>query len=278
MEFNLANVVCNTFDEHLLKRGREYDYVWCGLDVDVHKHEDFYELFILACGDFYHYYDGEEKLISRNTVFFFKPGESHGLRRVLPQNSHFCFFGTENFFKRFFEENFILQDAFGQKRYLSAELTDVEYNYVYRLANLLSGKENEYQKVSLLLYSVISLLMLHDESNQKKTKNEYVMDLVEKMNDYTYLTTKMKDIYSYYPIAQCTLSKEFKAYTGMSPVQYQKKQKLAYATQLLKNTECQITEIAEILKFDSFSHFLHIFKEEYKVSPKEYRKMQKGCL
>lgn len=275
MEFNLNNLVSNRFDRHLLKRGREYDYVWCGLDIDIHRHEDFYELFILACGDFYHYHNGEERLITKNTVFFFKPGESHGLRRALPQNSHFSFFGTENFFKRFFEENFILQNAFKTKNYLSAELTDVEYDYIYRLANLLSGKENEYQKVSLLLYSIISILMLYDESSKEDTTNGYVLDCVEKMNDYTYLTTKIKDIYSYYPVAQCTLSKDFKAYTGMTLIQYQKKQKLAYAAQLLENTKCQITEIAEILEIDSFSHFLRIFKEEYGVSPKEYRKKKK---
>ena len=100
MESNETICTVSHYDEHLLKIGREYDYVWCGLDIDMHRHEDFYELFVLACGDFYHTHNGEEKLISRNTIFFFKPGESHGLRRALPGNSHFCFFGTENFFAR----------------------------------------------------------------------------------------------------------------------------------------------------------------------------------
>ena len=48
MEFNLNNLVSNRFDRHLLKRGREYDYVWCGLDIDIHRHEDFYELLSLV--------------------------------------------------------------------------------------------------------------------------------------------------------------------------------------------------------------------------------------
>lgn len=205
MEFQTTSIKHNHFDEHLLKSGKEYEYVWCGLDVDLHTHEDFYELFILVHGDFYHYYDGEEKLISRNTVFLFKPGESHGLRRASPQNSHFSFIGTKGFFKRFFEENFVIQNAFSDKESLSAELTDVEYDYVYRLAKLLNDKEDEYQKVSLLLYNVISLLMLHAGPDKQENKNEYVIDLVGKMNDYTYLTTKIRDIYSHYPIAQCTL-------------------------------------------------------------------------
>ena len=86
----------------------------------------------------------------------------------------------------------------------------------------------------------------------------------------------MQDIYGHYPVAKCKLIKEFKQYTGMTIVQYQKKQKLAYAAQLLANADYQITQIAEIVGFDSFSHFLRIFKEEYNMTPKEYRKLRQG--
>ena len=272
MKFHPQQCVRNHFQDHVLRRSLDYDYVWCGMDVDVHTHEDFYELFILAGDDFYHYYDGEEQLINKNTVFFFKPGESHGICKASPQSVHFSFFAKESFFNRFFEENAFLRNAFGGKSCISCRLTDVEYDYIYKLANLLVRQEDEYQKVSLFLYNVISLLMLHNEIGSSESKNNHIVDLVTKLNNYTYLTTKVKDIYSKYPVAKCTLIKEFKEYTGMTIVQYQRKQKLAYAAQLLANSDYQITEIAEILEFDSLSHFLRIFKEEYMLTPKEYRK------
>ena len=74
MRFNLERCAKNHFEDHVLRKEKDYDYVWCAADVDVHTHEDFYELFILAGGDYYHYYNGEEKRIGRNTVYFFKPG------------------------------------------------------------------------------------------------------------------------------------------------------------------------------------------------------------
>ncbi len=272
MKFHPQQCVKNHFEDHVLRRGYEYDYVWCGADVDIHTHEDFYELFILAGDDFYHYYDGEEQRIGRNTVYFFKPGESHGIYRASSQSVHFSFFAKASFFNRFFDENAFLRNAFGGKSCISCKLTDVEYAYIYKLANLLIRQEDEYQKVSLFLYNVISLLMMYNETGQNEAKNDHVVDLVTKLNNYTYLTTKIQEIYGHYPVAKCKLIKEFKEYTGMTIVQYQKKQKLAYAAQLLANSDYQITQIAEILGFDSLSHFLRIFKEEYTMTPKEYRK------
>ena len=272
MRFNPEKCARNHFEDHVLRQGYDYDYVWCGADVDIHSHEDFYELFILAGDDFYHYHTGEEQRIHRNTVYFFKPGESHGICRATPQSVHFSFFAKPSFFHRFFEENHFLRNAFGEKGYLSCRLTDVEYEYIYKLANMLIRQEDEYQKVSLFLYNIISLLMLRNETGMNGAKNDYVVDLVTKLNNYTYLTTKIQDIYGHYPVARCKLIKEFKAYTGMTIVQYQRKQKLAYAAQLLTDSDCQITEIAEDLGFDSFSHFLRIFKEEYGMTPKEYRR------
>jgi AraC-like DNA-binding protein len=175
-----------------------------------------------------------------------------------------------------FEENAFLRNAFGRKGCLSCRLSDVEYAYIFKLANLLIHQDDEYQKVSLFLYNVITLLMMKNEIGVGENQNDYVVDLVTKLNNYTYLTTKVQDIYGHYPVAKCKLIKEFRDYTGMTIVQYQKKQKLAYATQLLANSDYQITQIAEILGFDSFSHFLRIFKEEYGTTPKVYRKLRQG--
>lgn len=274
MRFHNDRCARNHFEDHVLRQENDYDYVWCAADVDIHSHEDFYELFILAGGDFYHYYNGEERRIGRNTVYFFKPGQSHGIIRATPQSVHFSFFAKASFFQRFFEENPLLRNAFGRKSCLSCRLTDVEYAYIYKLANALVRQDDEHQKVSLFLYNVITLLMTKNETAPKEAKNDYVVDLVTKLNNYTYLTTRVQEIYGYYPVAKCKLIKEFKEYTGMTIVQYQKKQKLSYAAQLLANSDFQVTQIAELVGFESFSHFLRIFKEEYRMTPKEYRKFR----
>ena len=273
--FEPTKCAVNSFSDHVIRKEKNYDYTWCGLNVDVHEHKDFYELFILAGDDSYHYHNGQVVRLNKNVIYFFKPGESHGLHKVTPQSVHFSFFAKEEFFERFFQENRFFKNLFDRKTYLYCELTDVEYEYLYKLVSALTHQDNEYQKVSLFLYNFISLLMMHNEGGGIGAKNDYVMDVIEKMNNYTFLTTKIQDIYEMYPVARCTLIKEFKEFTGLTIIQYQKKQKLTYAAQLLMNSEYQIGEIAQILEFDSLSHFFRIFKEQYGVTPKEYRKLRK---
>ena len=272
MRFHPEHILKYYYKDHAMRSGKDYDYVWCAADVDVHSHEDFYEILFLAGSDAYHYHDGNEGRISQNTVFFFMPGEKHGIYKAEPEGIHFSFFAKPSFFNRFFEENSFLRNVFGNERYCSCELTRVEYEYIYRLVNLLVHQEGEYQKISLFLYNLLSLFILHNETRQASKEQNFVIDLVENLNNYTYLTTKISDIYSKYPIAQCTLIKKFKEYTGVTIAQYQRRQKLVYAAQLLISSDYQITEIAEILKFESLSHFLRIFKEQYAMTPKEYRK------
>ena len=261
-----------TFAQLSNQNEKEYDYLWFNEDSNMHLHEDFYELFFLAGGTATHYYNGKEQELGKNWVFFFKPGEFHQLYTKPYQSFHFSFIAKEKFLNKFFHDHPVIKDAFENKNCLSYEMTDVEFEYIYRLANNLTHKIDEYEEVSLFLYNIISLLKKNNGTKQEVIQNNFVLDLVGKFNNYKYLTCRIEEIYKNYPIARCTLIKEFKQYTGMTLVQYQRKVKLVYASQLLINSGYTVIEIAEKLKFDSLSHFLRIFKQEYGMTPKQYRK------
>ncbi len=271
MEFDASQCQDYYFKRLTSRHEQQYDYLWCNIDSIMHKHVDFYELFFMAGGSAIHYYEGQQQELHKNWMFFFKPGEYHRLYTKPFKSFHFSFFATPDFFQRFFEENPIFQDALQGRRYLSCEMTDLEFDYINMLANSLTHQSNEYRSVSLLLYNALALLVRGDEAGLEVKENQYVTDLVAKLNNYTYLTCKIQEIYKNYPIARCTLIQEFKNYTGMTIVQYQRKQKMSYAAQLLSNSGYTVSEVAEALKFESLSHFLRIFKEYYGMTPKEYR-------
>lgn len=71
-----------------------------------------------------------------------------------------------------------------------------------------------------------------------------------------------------------SLCKAFSRYVGVTPTQYVNKLRLSYACQLLNNTTDDVTDIIFKCGFDSISHFNHCFKEAYKQSPTQYRKVQ----
>lgn len=65
----------------------------------------------------------------------------------------------------------------------------------------------------------------------------------------------------------------FKEETGVSPMEYLRKERVDAAKSLLLDSERKIYEISEILGFTNESHFIKIFKESEGITPAEYRKV-----
>lgn len=51
--------------------------------------------------------------------------------------------------------------------------------------------------------------------------------------------------------------------------------RLGYAAQLLATTDDAVTLIADLAGFNNRSYFNHLFRERYKLTPSEYRKVAK---
>lgn len=68
----------------------------------------------------------------------------------------------------------------------------------------------------------------------------------------------------------------FSAYAGTSFVKYVNNLKLSYAKKLLKSTDLPVTEVCFKSGFNSDSNFLRVFKTEYGISPRQYRKSCSG--
>jgi len=64
----------------------------------------------------------------------------------------------------------------------------------------------------------------------------------------------------------------FREETGKTMVRYTNDLKLAYSRNLLKSTTISITEICFNCGFNSFSNFIHEFKQKYGETPLQCRK------
>ena len=65
--------------------------------------------------------------------------------------------------------------------------------------------------------------------------------------------------------------KKFKAYTGVSPLQYLLDIRLSNAKSLLESTEYTISEISSIVGYDNPLYFSRLFHRHVGISPREYR-------
>lgn len=70
-------------------------------------------------------------------------------------------------------------------------------------------------------------------------------------------------------MSSSNFSHNFKKYYGMSPQKYINEAKLKLAIKLLK--DYSVTEVAFELGFESMSYFIKLFKNKYKLTPKQFQ-------
>lgn len=68
----------------------------------------------------------------------------------------------------------------------------------------------------------------------------------------------------------------FKAETSMTPAQYQKSLRMQKAKELLEETFLSVKQIMFQVGIDDKSHFARIFRQNFGLSPTEYRKSVRG--
>ena len=81
-----------------------------------------------------------------------------------------------------------------------------------------------------------------------------------------------EDVASYCYISEKQLSRLFKRYEGVSPLQYIHREKLAAAEDLLKAGELSIQEISDALGFSSVYYFHAFFVKNAGITPGQCRK------
>ncbi len=66
--------------------------------------------------------------------------------------------------------------------------------------------------------------------------------------------------------------RKFREHFGCTLVHYVNRQKMAYSTTLLLNTNLSVSDIAQTLGYSNQSNYINSFKKEYGVSPLSWRK------
>ena len=133
-----------------------------------------------------------------------------------------------------------------------------------------------YQKIKVL---ELLLVLSQMEVGREKHLNEYRAEQVEIIRQiHDQLTRNLEQRYTIdslsrqYLMNPTTLKKVFKAVYGTSIAAHIREHRMAYAAQLLRSSALSIADIAQKVGYDSQSRFSSVFKEQYQLLPKEYRK------
>jgi len=141
-------------------------------------------------------------------------------------------------------------------------------------------KRTRYQLMMKLLLAEILLYLERMSPQSLRKEGEYFdstqSQRVRKVLDYIHLNYKqnlsLDDMAKIAGISSHYLCRIFKQFTNYSPINYWIKIRLDIAIDLLKNSDYNISEIAEMVGFEDIYYFSRLFKKWMGQSPSHFMK------
>ncbi len=236
-------------------------------EIDLHTHDEF-EIYINLSGDVSFLVENRLYPLSRGDVIIARPGEHHHC--VYRSDADHTFF-------------WILFDANKNK-----ELT--EYFYTNANANFLSPAndlKNELIGIcSALLdknltcgdrfysfFRLLKILQISDGelSNAPHGMPEDLINILAYIDEHITENIKIVDISNKLYISESTIERRFKEYIDIKPMEFIRKKKLIHAAELLSQGKSVLNAGLNVGYSDN-SYFIKLFKEEYGMTPYQYKK------
>lgn len=137
---------------------------------------------------------------------------------------------------------------------------------------------NEIKRVAIL-YEIFAMLIESQNSIQTNCdnldySNDAYIDYALHFIKSNYKTITVSELANYIGINRSYLTTLFKKKLNVSPKQYLISFRLSESTKLLKNTDMNISEIAEAVGYENAHSYSKAFKQTYGVTPNTYRYMK----
>ena len=244
----------------------------------VHDHS-FWEMVILLSGTSTEYIRDARWEVERGDVILLRPGDFHSFRIHTPET---------------YEHRDIYLPC-GELREICRALDDTLYE---TLANLpmplrcrleppfldsLNTQLNAYENLYYLadrpqhlmtFRSIVAYLigLLIQNQHAEDGRPAWLIRFLSEIGKPENLSLRLSELVRFSGFSHSRLCVLFRQYMGKSLVEYLVEQKLEYSLWLLNASDLSVLEISARLGYDSMSHFIHIFKKRYGITPEKYRR------
>ncbi len=244
----------------------------------LHDH-DFFDFDFLQTGTLIQIANGKRLKMYKNELCIVRPETIH---QTLPDNKGFFFYNfvaSYDFLKKAFYDIYNVDvDEVLNKPIIKIPLNSNETQEITQLLSLAQANISNNTKyifyIKLIIFNFIKIIVLKTNTtllNQKNTPyiiQEFLIELNKPENFSLSITNICKNLsYTHEHIIRL-----FNKQGLESPNKIFLKNKLRYATMILRSSDIKIAEIPEKCGIFTMSYFNKAFKAEYNLSPSEYRK------
>ncbi len=253
-----------------------------------HMH-DFYEFVFLESGFSLHTCEGKFTILLPGDMFGIRPMESHEYTRAKQATLYNCLFDTSVLGEDYHQIKKLpgLKEIFNCNSYFewrNVHLPLTQRIMAGRIINTMLRHRNTRGAGWMLAMKscLVELLVIYSQCRDEMSYTTCASN-IEGQSSYiykalSYIEDNYKNQINVYVIAENIgitadyLTKCFKKYTGMTPIDYIKHYKLAKSVDLLRNEDITIAQAASETGFDDHTYFSRLFKQVFGMSPSEYRK------
>lgn len=241
-------------------------------DTLPHIH-DKCEIYVNLSGDVSVSVENNTYAMSYGYVCITRPGEKHRCiynDRLSPipheyYTIHFSAKGNESLLDLFFKR------PAGQNNLLILPF-EISKELISLCSSLLNTSENSF-KAQLDFWNIVCILTEDSQVVDMPRLNKYpdicvTLDYINKnFTEPIYLETLAKIS----NVSVSTLERHFSLIFNMTPSEYVKQKRLAYAAELLQNGE-SVSNVAFKSGFSDYSRFISVFKKQFGTTPLKYQK------
>ncbi len=205
--------------------------------------------------------DGIAQTVSQGDFVFYDFGDRQ-------EYKHLSEFETEVYWLHFGGRNAkkILLDLGITKSMVLHCDTDLSFHFENILRELTYKKEHYHKIITGSIY------MIFASAVRKITVSDSELDIViSSMNRMENNSLTIDNYAKMCNLSRSHFIKRFKEYTGDSPIRFKNRIIINNAKWYLKNTNCSISEISNILGFENIYYFSNMFKKQIGISPLGYR-------
>ena len=234
-----------------------------------------YQLIYISAGKAHFHFDNKdnETIINAGNMILFRPKELqkyeyYGNDKTEVYWVHFTGGDVKNILRKYGIKDNMRTFFVG---------TSLEYERIFkRMISELQRCQEDYEEILTLLMRHLLISIHRDLLKERKLSDIYLdneMDMAAQyFNDNYNADINIEKYAQSRGMSISWFIRNFKKYTGTTPMQYIVSTRIANAQLLLETTQYSISEIASIVGYDNPLYFSRLFHKQKGFSPSEYRK------